>query len=26
PCQSIKDPQAMSEYTRDHDRLFPITF
>ncbi|MGQ4917244.1 hypothetical protein ACNHI8_05855, partial [Klebsiella pneumoniae] len=26
PCQAIKDPQAMTEYTRDHARWFPITF
>ncbi|HBR1559283.1 hypothetical protein I6L73_13455 [Klebsiella quasipneumoniae] len=26
PCQAIKDPQAMTEYTRDHARWFPIMF
>ncbi|MDV0652358.1 hypothetical protein RZP13_23315, partial [Klebsiella quasipneumoniae subsp. similipneumoniae] len=26
PCQAIKDPQAMTEYTRDHARWFPIIF
>ncbi|HID2943445.1 TPA: hypothetical protein ACXGAZ_004542, partial [Klebsiella pneumoniae] len=26
PCQAIKDPQAMTEYIRDHARWFPITF
>lgn len=26
PCQAIKDPQAMTEYTRDHARWFPLRF
>ena len=26
PCRAIKDPRAMTEYTRDHARWFPITF
>lgn len=26
PCQAIKDPQAMTEYTRDHAAGFPLRF
>ncbi|MGN2399005.1 hypothetical protein ACTFJT_27435, partial [Klebsiella quasipneumoniae] len=26
PCQAIKAPQELTEYTRDHARWFPIMF